>query len=122
MKSTVASTSASCAAGRRSPRGRPSIRRAATIPGLRRDVLFTSTADEEAGGSRRRVDRRARGRVAAGAGALSEAVASPRTIAGSGSTRSRSPKKGYAPFRITVRGRGPRLDARDDNAAVLAAT
>jgi acetylornithine deacetylase/succinyl-diaminopimelate desuccinylase-like protein len=94
-----------------------------TIPRLRRDVLFTSTADEEAGGlagvawivEHRPAWLRA-------AGALSEAGGVARSIAGRRFYPIQVAEKGYAPFRITVRGAWAHGSMpRDDNAAVLAA-
>jgi len=93
------------------------------IPGLRRDVLFTSTADEEAGGLagvawivEHRPD------WLRAAGALSEAGGVATTIAGKRFYPIQVAEKGYAPFRITVRGTwGHGSMPRDDNAAVLAA-
>jgi acetylornithine deacetylase/succinyl-diaminopimelate desuccinylase-like protein len=94
-----------------------------TIPGLRRDVLFTSTADEEAGGlagvawivEHRPAWLRA-------AGALSEAGGVATSIAGRRFYPIQVAEKGYAPFRITVRGAWAHGSMpRDDNAAVLAA-
>jgi acetylornithine deacetylase/succinyl-diaminopimelate desuccinylase-like protein len=93
------------------------------IPGLRRDVLFTSTADEEAGGlagvawivEHRPAWLRA-------AGALSEAGGVATSIAGRRFYPIQVAEKGYAPFRITVRGAWAHGSMpRDDNAAVLAA-
>jgi acetylornithine deacetylase/succinyl-diaminopimelate desuccinylase-like protein len=94
-----------------------------TIPRLRRDVLFTSTADEEAGGlagvawivEHRPAWLRA-------AGALSEAGGVATSIAGRRFYPIQVAEKGYAPFRITVRGAWAHGSMpRDDNAAVLAA-
>ena len=93
------------------------------IPGLRRDVLFTSTADEEAGGlagvawivEHRPAWLRA-------AGALSEAGGVATSVAGRRFYPIQVAEKGYAPFRITVRGAWAHGSMpRDDNAAVLAA-
>jgi acetylornithine deacetylase/succinyl-diaminopimelate desuccinylase-like protein len=93
------------------------------IPGLRRDVLFTSTADEEAGGL-------------AGAGWIAEhrpawlraagAVNECGGVSVSVGDRRFYPigvaEKGFAAYRIAVRGTwGHGSMPRDDNAAVLAA-
>ena len=78
------------------------------IPGLRRDVLFTCTADEEAGGhDRREVGRRAATRVAPRAPAPStSAAASRRRWPAAGSTRSRSPRRASPPIGSRSAGRG----------------
>jgi acetylornithine deacetylase/succinyl-diaminopimelate desuccinylase-like protein len=93
------------------------------IPGLRRDVFFTCTADEEAG-----ADDGARW-VAAhrpdwlqAAGAVNECGGVSVTIAGRRLYPIQVAEKGYAPYRIHVRGTwGHGSMPRDDNAAVLAA-
>ena len=92
------------------------------IPGLRRDVLFTCTADEEAGGL-----------VGAGwivehkpswlqaAGALNECGGVATTVAGRRLYPIQVAEKGYAAYRIAIRGTwGHGSMPRDDNAAVLA--
>lgn len=93
------------------------------IPGLRRDVLFAATADEEAGGH-------------AGAGWL--AVHRPETLRAAGALNEcggvsmelggrrfypiQVAEKGFVVYRITVRGAwGHGSMPRDDNAAVRAA-
>jgi len=93
------------------------------IPGLRRDVLFTSTADEEAGGihgamwiARHRPD------WLRAAGALNECGGVSATIAGRRLYPIQVAEKGYAAYRIAVRGTwGHGSMPREDNAAVLAA-
>ena len=94
------------------------------IPGLRRDILFASTADEEAGGH-------------AGAGwlvehrpewlradaALNEAGGVSMTVAGRTFYPIGVAEKGYAVYRLRVRGAwGHASMPRPDNAAVRAAT
>jgi acetylornithine deacetylase/succinyl-diaminopimelate desuccinylase-like protein len=93
------------------------------IPGLRRDVLFTSNADEEAGGdagakwfARERPD------WLHAAGAVNESGGVSVTIAGRRLYPIQVAEKGFAPYRIHVRGTwGHGSMPRDDNAAVLAA-
>ena len=93
------------------------------IPGLRRDVLITSTADEEAGGHRRRgLDRRAQARVAA------RGRGGQRVRWGRHDDRRPAPvpdpgrREGLQRYRIHVRGTwGHGSMPREDNAAVLAA-
>ena len=93
------------------------------IPGLRRDVLFTCTADEEAGGlagAKWVVDHRPAWLAAAGA--LNECGAVSTTIAGTRFYPIGVAEKGYAAYRIHVRGTwGHGSMPREDNAAVLAA-
>jgi len=93
------------------------------IPGLRRDVLFTCTADEEAGGlagARWVVDHRPE--WIAAAGALNECGAVSTTVAGTRFYPIGVSEKGYAAYRIHVRGTwGHGSMPRDDNAAVMAA-
>ena len=93
------------------------------IPGLRRDVLFTSTADEEAGGAAGAawiVEHRPTWLAAAGA--LNEAGAVSMTVAGSRFYPIGVAEKGYAAYRIRVRGTwGHGSMPREDNAVVLAA-
>jgi acetylornithine deacetylase/succinyl-diaminopimelate desuccinylase-like protein len=93
------------------------------IPGLRRDVLFTCTADEEAGGTagaRWIVDERP-GWLRA-AGALNECGGVAMTVAGRRLYPIQVAEKGYAAYRITIQGTwGHGSMPRSDNAAVLAA-
>ena len=93
------------------------------IPGLRRDVLFACTADEEAGG------RDGAGWLAANrpetlraAGALNEAGAVCVDLAGRRFYPIQVAEKGFEVFRIHVHGTwGHGSMPRDDNAAVMAA-
>ncbi len=93
------------------------------IPGLRRDLLFTCTADEEAGGvagaqwvAENRPD------WLRAAGALNECGGVSTTIAGRRFYPIQVAEKGFAAYRIAVRGTwGHGSMPRDDNAAVLAA-
>jgi acetylornithine deacetylase/succinyl-diaminopimelate desuccinylase-like protein len=93
------------------------------IPGLRRDVLFTCAADEEAGaldGAKWIVANRPDWLQAAGA--VNECGGVSVTIAGRRLYPIQVAEKGYAPFRIHVRGAwGHGSMPRPDNAAVLAA-
>lgn len=93
------------------------------IPGLRRDVLFTCTADEEAGGTagaRWIVDHRPDWLRAAGA--VNECGGVTVTVAGRRLYPIQVAEKGYAAYRITVTGTwGHGSMPRPDNAAVLAA-
>jgi acetylornithine deacetylase/succinyl-diaminopimelate desuccinylase-like protein len=93
------------------------------IPGLRRDVLFTCTADEEAGGvhgAKWIVENRPEWLQAAGA--LNECGGVSTTIAGVRFYPIQVAEKGYAAYRIHVRGTwGHGSMPREDNAAVLAA-
>lgn len=93
------------------------------IPALRRDVLFTCTADEEAGaaaGAKWIVHERPDWLRAAGA--LNESGGVATTIAGKRLYPIQVAEKGYAAYRIAVRGTwGHGSMPRDDNAAVLAA-
>jgi acetylornithine deacetylase/succinyl-diaminopimelate desuccinylase-like protein len=93
------------------------------IPGLRRDVLFTCTADEEAGaaaGARWIAEHRPDWFLAAGA--LNECGGVATTIAGRRLYPIQVAEKGYAAYRIGVRGTwGHGSMPRDDNAVVLAA-
>jgi len=93
------------------------------IPGLTRDVLFASTADEEAGGHQGigwLVDHRPDWLRADGA--LNECGAVATTIAGTRLYPIGVAEKGFEVFRIRVRGTwGHGSMPRDDNAAVLAA-
>jgi len=107
---------AECRAAGRDPARDP-------IPGLRRDVLFTCTSDEEAGGlpgikavARERPD------WVRAAGALNECGGVSVTILGRRLYPIQVAEKGYAPYRIHVSGTwGHGSMPRDDNAAVLAA-
>ena len=93
------------------------------IPGLRRDILFTSTADEEAGGiwgAKWIAEHRPEWLRAAGA--LNECGGVSATIAGRRFYPIQVAEKGYAAYRIAVRGTwGHGSMPREDNAAVLAA-
>lgn len=93
------------------------------IPGLRRDVLFTSTADEEAGGiagAKWFADHRPEWLRAAGA--LNECGGVSATIAGRRFYPIQVAEKGFAAYRIAIRGTwGHGSMPREDNAAVLAA-
>ncbi len=93
------------------------------IPGLRRDVLFTCTADEEAGsrdGARWIVEHRPDWLRAAGA--LNECGGVSVTVAGRRLYPIQVAEKGFAPYRIHVTGTwGHGAMPRADNAAVLAA-
>jgi acetylornithine deacetylase/succinyl-diaminopimelate desuccinylase-like protein len=93
------------------------------IPGLRRDVLFSCTADEEAGGAAgakwiaaNRPD------WLRAAGAVNECGGVATTIAGRRLYPIQVAEKGYAAYRIAVRGTwGHGSMPREDNAAALAA-
>ena len=93
------------------------------IPGLRRDVLFTCTADEEAGataGAKWIAAQRPDWLQAAGA--LNESGGVATTVAGRRLYPIQVAEKGYAAYRIAVRGTwGHGSMPRDDNAVVLAA-
>jgi acetylornithine deacetylase/succinyl-diaminopimelate desuccinylase-like protein len=93
------------------------------VPGLRRDVLFTSTADEEAGGiagAKWFAENRPEWLLAAGA--LNECGGVSATIAGRRFYPIQVAEKGFAAYRIAVRGTwGHGSMPREDNAAVLAA-
>ena len=93
------------------------------IPGLRRDVLFTCTADEEAGGPTARAGSPSTGRSGCARPAPStSAAASRRRSAGERFYPIQVAEKGYAAYRIHVRGTwGHGSMPREDNAAVLAA-
>jgi acetylornithine deacetylase/succinyl-diaminopimelate desuccinylase-like protein len=94
------------------------------IPGLRRDLLFTCTADEEAGGdSGARWIAIERPEWLRAAGAVNESGGVSVTIAGRRLYPIQVAEKGFAPYRIHVRGTwGHGSMPRDDNAAVMAAT
>jgi acetylornithine deacetylase/succinyl-diaminopimelate desuccinylase-like protein len=93
------------------------------IPGLRRDVLFTVTADEEAGstaGARWIADERPDWLRAAGA--VNECGGVSVTVAGRRLYPIQVAEKGFIPYRIHVTGTwGHGSMPREDNAAVLAA-
>jgi acetylornithine deacetylase/succinyl-diaminopimelate desuccinylase-like protein len=93
------------------------------IPGLRRDLLFTCTADEEAGGTdgvRWLVEHRPEWLRAAGA--VNEAGAVSVDLAGRRFYPIMTAEKGRETYKITVHGTwGHGSMPRDDNAAVLAA-
>jgi acetylornithine deacetylase/succinyl-diaminopimelate desuccinylase-like protein len=93
------------------------------IPGLRRDVLFTCTADEEAGGlegARWIVEHRPDWLQAAGA--VNECGGVSVTVAGRRLYPIQVAEKGFAPYRIHISGTwGHGSMPRADNAAVLAA-
>ena len=93
------------------------------IPGLRRDVLFTCAADEEAGstdGARWFAVHRPEWLQAAGA--VNECGGVSVTVAGRRLYPIQVAEKGFVPYRIHVSGTwGHGSMPRDDNAAVLAA-
>ena len=94
------------------------------IPGLSRDILFASTADEEAGGLNGIgwivAERPELIRAAA---AINESGAVATTFRGRRFYPIGVAEKGYAVYRLTVRGTwGHGSMPRDDNAAVRAAT
>jgi acetylornithine deacetylase/succinyl-diaminopimelate desuccinylase-like protein len=93
------------------------------IPGLRRDVLFTCTADEEAGsldGARWIAAHRPDWLQAAGA--VNECGGVSVTVGGRRLYPIQVAEKGFAPYRIRITGTwGHGSMPRDDNAAVLAA-
>jgi acetylornithine deacetylase/succinyl-diaminopimelate desuccinylase-like protein len=93
------------------------------IPGLRRDILFTATADEEAGGiwgAKWIAEHRPEWFRAAAA--LNECGGVSATIAGRRFYPIQVAEKGYAAYRIAIRGTwGHGSMPREDNAAVLAA-
>ncbi len=93
------------------------------VPGLRRDVLFTCSADEEAGsrdGARWIAEHRPDWLRAAGA--LNECGGVSVTVAGRRLYPIQVAEKGFAPYRIHVTGTwGHGSMPRADNAAVLAA-
>jgi acetylornithine deacetylase/succinyl-diaminopimelate desuccinylase-like protein len=93
------------------------------IPGLRRDVLFTCTADEEAGGvAGARWIAANRPDWLQAAGALNECGGVATTIAGIRLYPIQVAEKGFAAYRIAIRGTaGHGSMPRADNAAVLAA-
>ncbi|MCJ7709728.1 MAG: M20/M25/M40 family metallo-hydrolase, partial [Chloroflexi bacterium] len=93
------------------------------IPGLRRDVLFTCSADEEAGGTdgaRWLLENRPD--TLRAAGALNEAGGVSMDLAGRRFYPIQVAEKGFETYRITVHGTwGHGSMPRDDNAAVMAA-
>ena len=93
------------------------------IPGLRRDVLFTCTADEEAGaaaGARWVAEHRPDWLRAAGA--VNECGGVATTVLGRRLYPIQVAEKGYAAYRIAVRGAwGHGSMPREDNAVILAA-
>ncbi len=93
------------------------------IPGLRRDVLFTCTADEEAGGlAGAKWIAAHRPEWLQAAGGLNECGGVATTVAGVRLYPIQVAEKGYAAYRIAVRGTwGHGSMPRADNAAVLAA-
>ena len=93
------------------------------IPGLRRDVLFTCTADEEAGGlAGAKWVAENRPEWLRAAGAVNECGGVSTTIAGRRLYPIQVAEKGFAAYRIAVRGTwGHGSMPREDNAAVLAA-
>jgi acetylornithine deacetylase/succinyl-diaminopimelate desuccinylase-like protein len=92
------------------------------VPGLTRDVLFASTADEEAGGLNGiAVLVEERPELLQAAGAINESGAVATTFAGRRFYPVGVAEKGYAVYRITVTGTwGHGSMPRDDNAAVRA--
>jgi acetylornithine deacetylase/succinyl-diaminopimelate desuccinylase-like protein len=93
------------------------------IPGLRRDVLFTCTADEEAGGTvGAKWVAEQRPEWVRAAGAVNECGGVSVTVAGRRLYPIQVAEKGFAAYRIAIRGTwGHGSMPRDDNAAVLAA-
>ena len=93
------------------------------IPGLRRDVIYTSTADEEAGGlagAAWLVEHRPD--MLRAAGALNEAGGVSVEAGGVRLYPIQVAEKGYSVYRLTIRGStGHGSQPRPDNAAVLAA-
>ena len=94
------------------------------IPGLTRDILFASTADEEAGGLNGIgwiVEERPE--LLRAAAAINESGAVATTFAGRRFYPIGVAEKGYAVYRLTVRGAwGHGSMPRDDNAVIRAAT
>lgn len=93
------------------------------IPGLRRDVVFASTADEEAGGFQGAgwlVDNHPE--LLRAAGALNEAGGIGMELAGTRFYPIQVAEKGFVVYRLTIHGTwGHGSVPREDNAAVLAA-
>ncbi len=92
------------------------------IPGLRRDVMYACTADEEAGGrDGARWLAEHRPETLRAAGALNEAGGVSMELAGRRFYPIQIAEKGYEVFRIRVHGTwGHGSMPRDDNAAVMA--
>jgi acetylornithine deacetylase/succinyl-diaminopimelate desuccinylase-like protein len=94
------------------------------VPGLRRDILFASTADEEAGGLNGIgwiVEERPE--LIRAAAAINESGAVATTFGGRRFYPIGVAEKGYAVYRLTIRGTwGHGSMPRDDNAVVRAAT
>ena len=93
------------------------------VPGLTRDILFASTADEEAGGLNGILFLvLERPELLRAAGAINESGAVATTYGGRRFYPIGVAEKGYAVYRISVHGTwGHGSMPRDDNAAVLAA-
>ena len=93
------------------------------IPGLRRDVLFTCTADEEAGGlAGAKWVAENRPEWLRAAGAVNECGGVSTTVAGRRLYPIQVAEKGFAPYRIHITGTwGHGSMPREDNAAVVAA-
>jgi len=93
------------------------------VPGLTRDILFASTADEEAGGLNGMAWIVAeRPELIRAAAAINESGAVATTFGGRRFYPIGVAEKGYAVYRITVTGTwGHGSMPRDDNAAVMAA-
>ena len=92
------------------------------IPGLTRDILFASTADEEAGGFAGIIPLALeRPELLRAEGAINESGAVATTIDGTRFYPIGVAEKGYAVYRLTVHGAwGHGSLPRDDNAAILA--
>jgi acetylornithine deacetylase/succinyl-diaminopimelate desuccinylase-like protein len=92
------------------------------VPGLTRDVLFASTADEEAGGLDGIIPLvLERPDLIRAAGAINESGAVATTIGGRRFYPIGVAEKGYAVYRLTVHGTwGHGSMPREDNAAILA--
>ncbi|MBI3750538.1 MAG: M20/M25/M40 family metallo-hydrolase [Chloroflexi bacterium] len=93
------------------------------IPGLRRDILFTSTADEEAGGLAGAAWLAAnRPELLLAAAAINESGGVSVDVGGTRLYPIQVAEKGYSVYRLTIRGTwGHGSMPRPDNAAVLAA-
>ncbi len=93
------------------------------VPGLRRDILFTCTADEEAGGlAGAKWVAEHRPEWLTGAGAVNECGGVSVTVAGRRFYPIQVSEKGFAAYRIAITGTwGHGSMPREDNAAVLAA-
>ena len=92
------------------------------VPGLTRDILFASTADEEAGGLNGIAPLvLERPELIRAAGAINESGAVATTIDGARFYPIGVAEKGYAVYRLTVHGAwGHGSLPREDNAAILA--